>query len=219
MRKQIFPTGLIALSFLLASCSNSSEESPVISETDIQNVKEACFEAVREEMKTNTQNASGTWDHFDTWNVSERESENELKVYAIDAAFTPDSSNPVTFSCLVNLDPVNDTASVENSVVARMITAPTTSSTSKATEPSNEPIDIIVDGTSLVGTDILPGTYRFDGSQNRCYWERLSGFSGTSEDIIANDNPRGQSFVTIEETDKAFRSNRCGIWIKVDDAQ
>lgn len=68
------------------------------------------------------------------------------------------------------------------------------------------------DGTHLVGVDIQPGTYRNSGATGRCYWERLSGFGGTSRDIIANDNPRGQSFVTIDASDKAFSSNRCGSW-------
>lgn len=87
------------------------------------------------------------------------------------------------------------------------------------TTTTSGPSDVIIDGTSRVGIDILPGTYQFDGSKDSCYWERLSGFSGTSDDIIANDNPRGQAFVTIEESDKAFQSNRCGFWLRVDDPE
>lgn len=69
------------------------------------------------------------------------------------------------------------------------------------------------DGTHMIGTDIQPGTYRTDGGEG-CYWERLSGFSGTSADRIANDfSPeKKQSYVTIEATDKAFESKRCGTW-------
>lgn len=69
-------------------------------------------------------------------------------------------------------------------------------------------------GTYIVGVDIAPGTWRNDGSAN-CYWARLAGFSGTLDDIIANDNPDGTAIVTIAATDKGFMSNRCGIWTKV----
>lgn len=68
------------------------------------------------------------------------------------------------------------------------------------------------DGTHLVGADIQPGTYRNSGATGSCYWARLSGFGGTVRDIIANANPRGQSFVTIDASDKAFSSKRCGSW-------
>lgn len=81
---------------------------------------------------------------------------------------------------------------------------------------ASQPDTTFGDGTHLVGTDIEPGTYRNDGS-SACYWERVSGFSGTTADIIANDNPRGQSFVTIDPTDKGFTSQRCGEWEKVED--
>lgn len=67
------------------------------------------------------------------------------------------------------------------------------------------------DGIHAVGSDIDPGTYRNDGSGS-CYWARLSGFGGTSSDIIANDNTRGQAYVTIDPADKAFESSRCGTW-------
>lgn len=67
------------------------------------------------------------------------------------------------------------------------------------------------DGTHLVGSDIQPGTYRNDGTSS-CYWARLSGTGGTVEDIIANDNPRGQAYVTIDPSDIAFESKNCGCW-------
>jgi hypothetical protein len=67
------------------------------------------------------------------------------------------------------------------------------------------------DGTHLVGSDIQPGTYRNEGT-SACYWARLSGTGGTVDDIIANDNPRGQSYVTIDPSDTAFQSQNCGSW-------
>lgn len=67
------------------------------------------------------------------------------------------------------------------------------------------------DGVYLVGVDIVPGTYRNDGGSS-CYWERLSGVSGTFGDIIANDNVDGPAVVAIAATDVAFSSSRCGTW-------
>lgn len=67
------------------------------------------------------------------------------------------------------------------------------------------------DGTHLVGTDIQPGMYRNQGTE-RCYWERLSGLSGESSDILANDNPTGQAYIEILPSDRAFNSKRCGTW-------
>ncbi|GAA1821640.1 hypothetical protein GCM10009771_21540 [Nesterenkonia flava] len=61
-------------------------------------------------------------------------------------------------------------------------------------------------GMYLVGTDIQPGTYYTNA--DRCYWARLSGFSGNLSDILANGNTRGTTYVTIAPTDTAFET-RC----------
>jgi hypothetical protein len=68
------------------------------------------------------------------------------------------------------------------------------------------------DGTFTVGKDILPGTYRTRVASPGCYWARLSGFGGTLDDIIANDNTNGAEVVTIAASDKGFTSTRCGTW-------
>jgi hypothetical protein len=70
------------------------------------------------------------------------------------------------------------------------------------------------DGDFIVGTDMVPGTYRNGGSTG-CYWARLSGFSHTIDDIIANDSTDAQAVVTIAPTDKGFESVRCGTWTKI----
>lgn len=76
---------------------------------------------------------------------------------------------------------------------------------------SDGPSTSFSDGTHVVGTDIEPGTYRNDSET--CYWERLSGFSGTSDDRITNDfNRGGNSIVTIDPSDAAFKSQNCGNW-------
>ncbi len=68
-------------------------------------------------------------------------------------------------------------------------------------------------GTHLVGADIQPGTYRAQVTGAGCYWARLSGTSGTFQDIIANEFvTEGSTIVTIAATDKAFTSEGCGQW-------
>jgi hypothetical protein len=69
------------------------------------------------------------------------------------------------------------------------------------------------DGTWQVGIDIAPGTWRSAGGTT-CYWQRMRGFSGTSSDIIANDNAGPSTIVEIGASDKAFSSSRCGTWTK-----
>ena len=39
----------------------------------------------------------------------------------------------------------------------------------------------------IEGLVITPGTYAV-GTSSHCYWERVRGFSGEFDDIIANDN-------------------------------
>jgi hypothetical protein len=67
-------------------------------------------------------------------------------------------------------------------------------------------------GTYRVGSGISAGTYRTRSSVSSCYWERLKGFSGNLNDIIANDFSSGFQVVTIKGTDKGFSSSRCGRW-------
>lgn len=66
------------------------------------------------------------------------------------------------------------------------------------------------DGTHLVGTDIVPGTYRAPGSA-RCYYARQSDLSGEFNAIISNGSGVGP-IITIAESDAAFTSRNCGQW-------
>jgi hypothetical protein len=79
----------------------------------------------------------------------------------------------------------------------------------------NAPKTSFSDGTFLVNKDIQPGTYRNTAGYDSCYWVRLSGTSGSFDEILANGNPSGQAIVTIQATDNAFTSQRCGTWTKV----
>ncbi len=67
-------------------------------------------------------------------------------------------------------------------------------------------------GTFIVGTDMVPGTYRSSKGAD-CYWARLRNFSGLISGIIAN-NFGGTAVVTIHSSDKGFQSSRCGNWTK-----
>jgi hypothetical protein len=68
------------------------------------------------------------------------------------------------------------------------------------------------EGDLIVGADVRPGTYRTRQPAFLCYWERLSGFSGGLNDIIANGSGSGYSVVTIGKSDKGFSSSGCGTW-------
>lgn len=70
------------------------------------------------------------------------------------------------------------------------------------------------DGTYIVGTDIAPGTYKSSG-QSGCYYARLSGFGGTTEEILANNNTDTSAIITISSTDKGFVAHSCGHWSKM----
>jgi hypothetical protein len=69
------------------------------------------------------------------------------------------------------------------------------------------------DGVYFVGTDITAGTYKSSG-QAGCYWARLKGFSGSLNDILANDNTDTPAIVAIAASDKGFKSDGCGSWTK-----
>ncbi len=83
----------------------------------------------------------------------------------------------------------------------------------KAPTPTPTPSFVTFgDGIYQVGKDIQPGTYRTRTGSPGCYYERLSGFSGSLSDIIANNNTDNPAIVTISATDKGFSSQNCGTW-------
>jgi hypothetical protein len=88
--------------------------------------------------------------------------------------------------------------------------APTTTRKPTATRPA---ATVYSDGTYEVGSEIKPGTYKTSGGE--CYWERLKGFSGEFDDIIANDNISGPSRMTIRPTDQGVTFSGGCEWRKV----
>jgi hypothetical protein len=94
------------------------------------------------------------------------------------------------------------------------ITSDTTTTVVEGTTTSAAVGDFLTfgDGSWIVGTDVQAGTYRNDDSSALCLWQRLSGFSGEFDDIIATDVTEAIAVVTIEETDAGFDAQDCGTW-------
>ena len=78
---------------------------------------------------------------------------------------------------------------------------------------STSAIADIKPGQWLVGKEVKPGIYRTTAAT--CYYQRLSGFTGSFNEIISNGNASGGSaIIEILATDKGFES-RCS-WNRLD---
>lgn len=108
----------------------------------------------------------------------------------------------------VTADPTTVTA--EPATVTETATVTAEGQTVTAEAPSTPPAGI-KNGVNLVGTDVQPGTYRSVNAD--CYWARLSGTSGSFDDIITNSV--GATVVTISSSDVAFESRSCAPWTQV----
>jgi hypothetical protein len=80
------------------------------------------------------------------------------------------------------------------------------------TSPRGGSMSSIAPGMWLVGQQVSPGTYSANASYG-CYWERLSGFGNSFDDIIDNDfvDAAGQAIVEIRSGDA---NADCGTWTK-----
>ncbi len=83
--------------------------------------------------------------------------------------------------------------------------APTT--TTAAPTTTEPPTPRLESGVYEVGVDIEPGLLRFQ-SFDSCYWERLSGFGGSFDEIITNGNHH-YGVVEILESDAGFSISSC----------
>jgi hypothetical protein len=70
-------------------------------------------------------------------------------------------------------------------------------------------------GTYQIGTEVAAGLWRNSGSTDSCYWERLSGFGGTLDDVILNDFTDSIATAWIDPGDLAFSCARCGTWTRI----
>ena len=83
-----------------------------------------------------------------------------------------------------------------------------------AEEVAVEPEAGFGDGTYIVGENLEPGLYRSTDT-SLCYWERMSGFGGTFDEIIANGNEG--TIIEIQASDAGFKTERCGRWLPLED--
>jgi len=108
-------------------------------------------------------------------------------------------------------DPTTTTTAAPTTTTA---TAPTTTTTTAP--PGPEPA--FGSGIQVVGEDAQAGIYETgmlgDGIFDGCYWERLSGFSGDFDEIIANNNAVVHDVVEIMGSDAAFDSD-CDAWYEL----
>ena len=69
------------------------------------------------------------------------------------------------------------------------------------------------DGVYIVGIDVEPGLYISPGGA-RCYWERLSGFGGTTDEVLPSEHRSSAPIVVVAATDAGFLSSGCGSWTR-----
>lgn len=74
------------------------------------------------------------------------------------------------------------------------------------------------DGTYMVGTDIVPGTYSSAGpvEDGTCYWKRMSDVEHNQ--IIDNAMSKKPQQVQIEPSDQGFKTDGCQPWQMTDGA-
>lgn len=109
-----------------------------------------------------------------------------------------DTTAPTTVRSIVPAAPITFTT-----VAPRTTTEPPA--------PAGPATKIRKDGTYMVGSDILAGTWRATGG-SLCYWARKSTLTGDLGSIIDNNLASGQQLVTILPGDKAFETQGCGTW-------
>ena len=101
------------------------------------------------------------------------------------------------------------TAPTTTAAPATTTTAPTTTAapattTTTAAAGMEEMPDIVANGVYEVGVDWQPGRHRF-ATSGSCYWERLAGFSGEMDDVIANGDNTLLFVVDVAADDVGFR--------------
>jgi hypothetical protein len=80
------------------------------------------------------------------------------------------------------------------------------------------PASSVGNGTHVVGVHVKPGVYKSNSASNGCYWEIVSGFGGSTDEILENDfTYDAPNYVKIYKNDKGFTSSDCGTWSRVSD--
>ncbi len=84
---------------------------------------------------------------------------------------------------------------------------------------TSEPPSTIGGGTFAVGSDVKPGVYFADASEDRiCRWFTLSGFAGRPADVMGSGNGVKRGIVELNSQNTGFRSVDCGEWTLLSDA-
>jgi hypothetical protein len=129
---------------------------------------------------------------------------------------TADETTTTAAETTTTADTTTTTAAEETTTTAAKATTTSqpedTTTTTEASTTTTNAYLTFGDGTWIIGTDIEPGTYRNDDSSALCLWQRLSGFSGEFDDIIASDLTEAITIVTIDATDAGFDSEDCSTW-------
>lgn len=92
-------------------------------------------------------------------------------------------------------------------------------STSSSPAPTgrNRQVPTYGDGQYQVGKDLPAGRYKTTGPEEGgfeyCYWERTKDTTGNFEAIIANENVKGQGYVTLKPGEY-FKTSGCKPWVK-----
>jgi hypothetical protein len=111
--------------------------------------------------------------------------------------------------------PSSTTEDETTTTSAESTTSSSPTSTSTTTTLAGPEI-VFGDGLQIVGEDVQAGIYEtglIDGTFG-CYWERLSGLSGSFDELIANNNAVVHDVVEIKASDTAFDSD-CGGWFEL----
>ena len=99
-------------------------------------------------------------------------------------------------------------------IVTTSTSTPLTTSTPTSTTTTTTIPGSFTSGTKTIGASGIAAGRYITTSASSCYWARLSGFGGTLDEIIANDNaPGNHVIVDISGSDLGFTSSRCGSWI------
>lgn len=149
--------------------------------------------------------------HIDATNVVD---DSTVVVYLTITLADGSSSERTTEFVLENGSWKHDLTQSEYELFAGAIASAPASATAPSSDTDSSTGPNFGDGTYQVGTDIQPGTYRTREGSPGCYYERLSGFSGEFDDILANGNTDAPAVITIKPTDAGFTSQGCGTWTK-----
>ena len=100
-----------------------------------------------------------------------------------------------------------------STTAATTTSAPATTSTTTPTTTVPPPEPAFGAGNHVVGEEVEPGIYETGivTTLLGCSWERLSGVSGTPEEVIAGNEVSNHDVVEIMGTDAAFDTN-CEAW-------